>query len=428
MLKLTTTILIILLLAANCCSAATFNVMDYGAKADGKTDDTPAFQAAINAAFDARGGVAYAPKGDYLIAGTIIVRPHVTLKGEYSGPAGAHGTVLLATGGKGKIEGRGCIYMQGGSTVTNIAIKYPEQKADAEEPIPYPYAITMDGYTRLEDIFLLNPYQGINTDAAHANLIRNIWGEPLKTGINADHIHDISRIENVHFWPYFTNGKKLRDWVQHNAIAFQFGRSDWQYCINTFSYGYHIGYRFYRTEAVEGTPLQGGTTNGNFLGMGADRCIIGIDVEDSFNIGISILNAEFAPFGSSDSHGVLLRKGNTGNLTLVNCNFWAIPNVVAEVNDGSLNMTACNIKEWALHRPTQPAFVVKGGRLNVNGCTFNQNGYLAGLEGEKSKALFSGNMGMDSFTVVNKIGDRAVFGANNPAIELLESPPVSAEK
>lgn len=421
-------VLVILIFATNYCPAATFNVMDYGAKAGGKTDDTPAFQAAINAAFDDKGGTVFAPKGDYLIAGTIIVRPNVILKGEYSGPAGVHGTVLLATGGKGQTEGRGCIYMQGASTMTNIAIRYPEQPADAQEPIPYPYAITMDGYTRLEDIFLLNPYQGINTDGAHANLIRNIWGEPLKIGINANHIHDISRIENVHFWPYFTNNKPLRKWVQQNGVAFQFGRSDWQYCTNTFSYGYHTGYKFYRTEAVKDTPLQGGTTNGNFLGMGADRCVIGIDVEDSFNIGISILNAEFAPFGSGKSHGVLLRKGNTGNLTLVNCNFWAITNVVAEVQDGSLNMTACNIRDWAVLTKGQPAFLLTGGRLNVNGCTFNQNGYLAHLDGDASKALFTGNMGQDSFTVVNKIGNRAVFGVNNPAVELLDSPLNPVEK
>ncbi len=415
---------LVLLLAANCCFAVTINTHEYGAVGDGKTDDTTAFQKALDEAAKEGASVVFAPKGEYLIAGTIVVRPNTTLKGEYSGPAGNRGTILLATGGKGRIDGKGCIYMQGGSSVTNISIRYPEQVADADRPIPYPYAITMDGYTRLEEIFLLNPYLGITTDGAHANMIRNVWGEPLKTGINANHIHDISRIENVHFWPYYTNDKpKLREWVQQNGIAFQFGRSDWQYVVNTFCYGYHTGYRFYHTEAVKDTPLLGGTTNGNFVGIGADRCVIGIDVEDSFNIGISIVNGEFAPFGASDSQGVWLRKGNTGNLTLVNCSFWAIPNVVAQVEDGSLNMSACNVQEWALHRPKQPAFVLTGGRLNVNGCTFNQNGYLASLDGKQSKALFTANMGQNTLTVLNKIGARAVFGANNPSVTLLKASP-----
>lgn len=42
-----------------------FNVLDYGAKADGRTDDAPAVQAAVNAARDAGGGTVYMPPGTY---------------------------------------------------------------------------------------------------------------------------------------------------------------------------------------------------------------------------------------------------------------------------------------------------------------------------------------------------------------------------
>ena len=212
--------------------------------------------------------------------------------------------------------------------------------------------------------------------------------------------------------------RRLRDWVQQNGIAFEFGRSDWQYCFNTFSYGYHTGYRFFRSEDVPGTVLKGGVTNGNFLGIGADRCIIGIDVEDCFRIGVSVTNGEFAPFGSGDARGVYLRAGNTGNLTLVNCNFWAVPNIIAEVRDGSLNVSACNIQEWAVTRKEQPAFVVAGGRLNVNGCTFNRGGFVARIEGETTRTVFTGNTAPETLEVENRIGDRAVFGANNPPIEV----------
>lgn len=289
----------------------------------------------------------------------------------------------------------------------------------------YPYAITAGPSSRIEDVFMLNPYLGINLDGSHLNLVRNVWGEPLSVGINADHCYDISRIENVHFWPYFTLGKKLRIWVQTNAVAFQFGRSDWQYMTNTFCYGYKTGYRFYRSQEVKDRGYPGGCTNGNFTGIGADCVNYGIDVEDSFIIGVSITNGEFAPFGASDSRGILMRKGNTGNITMMNCNFWAVIDNLAEVQDGSLNMTACNINEWAVTKKEGPCFILGKGRLNVNGSTFNKGGYLALLEGKESRATFSGNMGTDALTIVNRIGDRAVFSANNPKITVSTKAPIA---
>lgn len=398
------------------CSADTLNVMRYGAKADGVTDDTQAFMKAIDKAAKKQGSTVYAPLGTYLISGTITVPLGVTLKGDYPGQGRQRGTIFLATGNKGKSDGNGCIVLTAASGLRGIAFEYPDQNAEAKTPIKYPYTITAGPDSRIEDIFLYNSYQGINLDGSHGNLVRNIWGEPLKVGINADHIYDISRIENVHFWPYFTLSKPLRTWVQNNGIAFQFGRSDWQYCVNTFCYGYHTGYRFYRSADVEG-KLPGGKTNGNFVGIGADKVVYGIDVEDSFSIGVSVTNGEFAPFGAGDSRGIYMRKGNTGNFTLVNCNFWAVASAVAEVQDGSLNMSACNIQEWALLEKENPCFIVGNGRLNVNSCTFNKGGYLALLEGDNTKAVFGGNTSPEPLRITNKINNRLMVWTNNPSIE-----------
>jgi hypothetical protein len=230
----------------------------------------------------------------------------------------------------------------------------------------------------------------------------------------------VGRVENVHFWPYFTLGKPMRSWVQTNGVAFQFGRSDWQYCSNTFCYGYHTGYRFYQSVEAKDKGYPGGQTNGNFTGIGADCVAVGIDVEDSFSIGVSITNGEFAPFGSSDGRGVLLHKGNSGNLTLVNCNFWAVTGAVAEVQSGSQNMSSCNIQGWAVTTKTAPCFIANGGRLNVNGCTFNSGGKLASLDGADTRVIVMGNMGNEPLNIENHIGDRLVLGTNNPGIDVTE--------
>src|SRR5438552_17491396 len=57
------------------------SVREFGAKGDGKTDDTIAFQKALDAAADAHGGVVYAPRGNYFFAGHLNVPNAVLLKG-----------------------------------------------------------------------------------------------------------------------------------------------------------------------------------------------------------------------------------------------------------------------------------------------------------------------------------------------------------
>ena len=65
---------------------------DFGARGDGQTDDTAAFQKALDAVGQAVRGVVYAPRGNYCFAGHIKVPGAVTLK------VGTHntGTVRVA--------------------------------------------------------------------------------------------------------------------------------------------------------------------------------------------------------------------------------------------------------------------------------------------------------------------------------------------
>lgn len=87
-----------------------FNVKDYGAKADGKTDDGAAIQSAVGAAIKAGGGTVYLPGGTYLVdptKGTIAIPGNdITLAGDggtiietpskLSYPAGTSIMVLLS--------------------------------------------------------------------------------------------------------------------------------------------------------------------------------------------------------------------------------------------------------------------------------------------------------------------------------------------
>src|SRR5208283_48616 len=145
-------------------SAAKVNVLDYGAKADGKTDDTAVIQRTLDAAAKDRGGVVEMPKGLYRVNDHLVIPPGVCLSGEWQAPHHAnteHGTVILATGYAGKEDVPALINLQQSSAVRGITVFYPDQNPAAVNP--YPWTIQGKGmHGSVVDVTLVNPYKGID--------------------------------------------------------------------------------------------------------------------------------------------------------------------------------------------------------------------------------------------------------------------------
>src|SRR5476651_1874225 len=200
----------------------TIDVAAFGAKGDGRTDDTAAFQKALNTAATQHVSV-FAGSGNYLFLGTLNVPEGVTLKGSWESVPSHNGmrdrglpkptdggTTFLVESGAGKETGA-FLTLNTNSTLKGVVFYYPNQNPN-EVPQVYPWAIAMRGKNpAVLDVELLNPYNGIDASANERHLIRNISGQPLRRGILVDAVYDIGRIENVHFNPWWNASDKLLD-------------------------------------------------------------------------------------------------------------------------------------------------------------------------------------------------------------------------
>jgi hypothetical protein len=398
-----------------------YSVLDFGAKGDGQTDDTAAFQKALDTAGQAGGGEVHAPRGSYFFAGHLNVPSGVTLRGVWeSVPAhpgmrdtglpkpGADGTTFLVTEGRGQEDGPGFLTLNHNSTLKGIVVYYPEQKEN-EEPAPYPWTIVMRGKNpAVLAVELLNPYNAIDASRNERHLIRDVQGQPLRRGIFVDAIYDIGRIENVHFNPWWSLKPKLFQWQQQHGEAFIVGRSDWQYMFNTFCFGYNIGYKFVQTKS--------GVCNGNFLGLGADDCYTAVVVENSAPMALLISNGEFVSFHGPDPTMVRVETTNVGSVRFVNCAFWGPCNQIAKISGkGTVGFSDCTFVQWDREKKGLAALQAAGGTLMVRGCEFQQDKPQIDLGEGVRRAVISDNTVRGSLrinnqtkatvTIANNVGD-----------------------
>jgi hypothetical protein len=252
---------------------------------------------------------------------------------------------------------------------------------------------------------LLNPYNGIDASQNERHLIRNVHGQPLRRGVWVDSIYDIGRVENVHFNPWWSMKPELLRWQMENGEAFVFGRTDWQYVLNTFCYGYNVGYRFTQTKA--------GATNGNFLGIGADDCYTAVVVDESAPFGVLITNGEFVSFKGPDPTMVRVGPSHKGAVRFVNCAFWGPCNQIAKVSgSGTVGFSDCTFVQWDKARDGRAAIQASGGSLLVRGCEFRESKAQVMLSEGVARAVITDNMIRGAVRIANRSSGKVVV-ANN---------------
>jgi len=393
------------------------SVVQFGAKGDGTADDTAAVQTALDEAGQAGGGTVLLPAGNFNIAGHLSVPPGVTLKGTWQyvssdtgkrwGGEGApkYGTILLVTENAGNEQGDPFITLTDHATLQGVNVYYPNQKYDSA-PDPYPWAVSMGGNnSAVIDVELLNPYKGISAVGAHRHLIRNVHGQPLRLGILVDQVYDIGRIENVHWNPWWSNRSPVSDWQMQNAEGFVFGRTDWQYVLNTFCFGYKVGYRF--------DDLGKGVCNGNFLGIGADDSLVPVLVQNCAPFGLLITNGEFVSFHGDDPTMVVVEQSNSGSVRFNNCAYCGPCNQIAKIaGKGTVGFSDCTFVQWDAPKQGRHAIQAGGGTVLIRGCEFRQDAPQISLEADVRKAIISENVVRGAVRIDNAAEGTVHVGVN----------------
>ncbi len=354
------------------------NARQFGAKGDGKTDDSRALQAALDAA-QKEGPVCYVPPGLYRLERSVVVPAGVTLWGASGGvPHSEHpiGTVLLGLSGRGQTDGEPLITLKPNAVVRNLLIHYPEQTFP--EVAPYPFAIRADGeLCQVVDVTLTNPYQAIDVGSRwnELHLIRNVFACPLTIGVYIDQCTDIGRIENVHFNPNFWTrmalapafpGGDIKGYLEKNLVGFKIGKTDWEFINNCFVIFPRIGFHF--------DDFGHGPGNAVVTQSGSDICPVAVRVDRSQDhAGVQFANGQFMST-------LEIGAQNRGPVKLTNCGFWgtaATREHIRHEGVGTLMLTSCHFTGWANAEKGAACVRASNGRLVVNGCEFMDAGKRA---------------------------------------------------
>lgn len=229
------------------------SVLNFGAKGDGVTDDTTAFQAA----FDSGCLLIRIPSTNYSyrLTSTLVVKNSITIIGDGVEPYTANGSP--STRGPGSwlyfdhtdVGVRLDTADKSGKRFYRLGT-YRNQTAPTGTNSFVPTVCGYDFYVNdssgflFEDVCILNAYRGFYVTGGTRGYFNRVSGQPLLEGIRINESYDCIRVENIHFWPFWASNETVWQWTLDNGRALIVNRSDGLIINNFFCIFYSYGFIF----------------------------------------------------------------------------------------------------------------------------------------------------------------------------------------
>lgn len=223
------------------------DVKQWGARGDGVTDDSANFQAALNSL--SAGGVVTVSYGRYYIGKSIIIPSNCTLIGPHGNvgtPQNNASSKYELVGGALLLNSAAVINMKGSSTLQGLLVHRFGMVFPA--PDTTGYAGTAVKISTVDDVcvtkcMFLGFTQAISTVTSQRMRFTDVQIDCIN-GIKIENCYDISRLENVHCWPFATIGPGVPtiNFIRSGNAFWFAGANDWGKATDCFSYGYARGF------------------------------------------------------------------------------------------------------------------------------------------------------------------------------------------
>ncbi|MBP5274569.1 MAG: hypothetical protein ILO36_06510, partial [Abditibacteriota bacterium] len=240
-------------------SREVFDVRDFGALGDERTDDTAAFAAALARA-GAKGGTVYVPAGRYVVSAPLTVPSGAELRGINEGPA--HTMVpcscIIVKTSPGTEEGA-FLSLSENSSLRGVCFWYPRARFDRETRFPWTVK-ALGKNCQVRDVSLGNSWQGMDFASAadtSGHEIAGVTGCCVRRGIFVDNAPRGGVVENcqlvVHYWDRNDSGlasegpaltglvPDVNNAMRRQSESFVFGDCRGERVLSTFSYASRKG-------------------------------------------------------------------------------------------------------------------------------------------------------------------------------------------
>lgn len=321
------------------------DVEDFGAKGDGTTDDTRAFQYAIHRVRVMGGGTVHA-KGRYLIDNNLFVEDYVNLHGDIDNPD------ELLDGVQDYDSKRSLLFINPTKTISIESGASAARMLVMRKGLDLPFkdaaaaaagiaafagtAFTGKGAgVSLHNMLVLGfqwLYKSANLERPR---IHKVYGD-CTNGIDIASCYDIADVTENEMWPYTTTHQSWTTGALNtrNGVAFRFSNvGDWNRFNRCFSYGYLGGFEI---DSCDNVVL---------MGCGADHYSDAVNTTSiGFNIKGTSKNPVMIGCQSAAQYRAVVMNSTAANgnvLQMIGCQFWDHDDVALKVLNGYVLAHGC---------------------------------------------------------------------------------------